>query len=234
MVNVRKVIKLVCLALCTTALASCGPQKGDDVVIGKKTMSKIISDIYLADQYIKHTPKYEAEADTMYVYPAIVEKYGYKIDDYWKSVKYYLQDHDEYSKILKQARAILDKRFDELEALVAKQEGERRIRLERWWGLDSTRKADPLELRHDRLLRSIRWMVIPNEKLVKWSMADSAQVDIPQNPFWWATTANPPQRKFHTFMVKKSEEIEEDEKNSSQLRPDKLRSINQKRIRKVR
>ena len=234
MVNVRKVIKLVCLALCTTALASCGPQKGDDVVIGKKTMSKIISDIYLADQYIKHTPKYEAEADTMYVYPAIVEKYGYKIDDYWKSVKYYLQDHDEYSKILKQARTILDKRFDELEALVAKQEGERRIRLERWWGLDSTRKADPLELRHDRLLRSIRWMVIPNEKLVKWSMADSAQVDIPQNPFWWATTANPPQRKFHTFMVKKSEEIEEDEKNSSQLRPDKLRSINQKRIRKVR
>ena len=230
---VLKVIKTVCLALCSIAVCSCGPKKGSDVIIGKKTMSKIISEMYLADQYISHTPQFNAQSDTMYVYPAVVEKYGYTIDDYWKSVKYYLQDHDEYSRILKASRDILDKRFDELEELVAKQEGEKLMRLERWWGLDSTRKAEPLELRHDRLLRSIRWMVIPNEKLVKWSMKDSAIVDIPQNPFWWATTANPPQRKFHTFMVKKSEEIKQDEKNSSQLRPDKFRSVNKKRLRKV-
>lgn len=230
---VLKVIKIVCLALFSMAICSCGPDKGDDVIIGKKTMSKIIADIYLVDQYINHSPQFNAQSDTMYVYPAIAEKYGYTIDDYWNSVRYYLQDHDEYSKILKASKNILDKRFDQLEELIAKEAGERTMRLEKWWGLDSTRKADPVELRYDPLLRSIRWMVIPDEKLVKWSMKDSAIVDILQNPFWWATTANPPQRKFHTFMVKKSEEIAEDEKNSSQLRPDKLRSANKKRLRKV-
>ena len=230
---VLKVIKTVCLALCAIAFCSCGPKKGDDVVIGRKTMAKIISEFYLADQYIKHTPELNAQSDSMYVYPAITQKYGYSITDYENSIRYYLQDHDVYSQILKSARAMLDKRFDELEEIIAKEIQANSMRLERWWGLDSTRKVDPVELRHDRLLRSIRWMVIPNERLVKWSMKDSANVDILQNPFWWETTANPPQRDFYTFMVKKSEEIAEDEKDSSQLRPDKLRNTNKKRLRKV-
>ncbi len=227
---VLKFIKIGCLFLYSIALVGCGPKKGGDVIIGKRTMSRIISEIYLADQFINHNPDMRAQSDSMYVYPAIVEKYGYTIQDYENSIKYYLQDHDAYSRILKSSRQILDKRHDELEKLVQNQVEERVWRLEKWWGLDSTRKVDPVELKYDPLLRSIRWMVIPDETLQKWSMRDSAKVDIPQNPLWWETTANPPKREFSTFMVNETEVIEKNEKDSSKLRSDKFRHTVKKRL----
>ena len=199
---IQRIIKIVCLALCSAVLCSCGAEYGDDVVIGKKTLSRILSEMYLADQYIDRNPVMEAQADTMFVYRAILAKYGYTVDDYRYSLKYYLQDRDTYSQILKSTRHILDKRHDELEKLVVDARKLERLRLERWWGLDSTRKIAPAELRYDPLLRGVRWLVIPKEKVQKWKMADSAIVDIPQNPLWWEITANTPKREFRTFIVR--------------------------------
>ena len=203
---ILKVIKIVCLALCPIVFCSCGAEEGEDVVIGRKTMSRIISEMYLADQYIDRDPIMEAQADTMFVYRAILEKYGYTIHDYRYSLKYYLQDHDLYSQILKSSRAILDKRHDELELLLAEERKIRDFRLEKWWGLDSVRRADPAELKYDPLLRGIRWIVIPKENLQSWKTSDSAIVDIPQNPLWWDITANMPKREYKTFIVRDQEE----------------------------
>lgn len=201
-----KVIKILYLALCSLTLCCCGSEKDSDVVIGRKTMSRIISDMYLADQYINRNPVMEAQADTMFVYRAILEKYGYTVNDYRFSIKYYLQDHDTYSQILRSSRTILDNRHNQLEKLLDKERKMTNFKLDRWWGLDSVRRTHHAELKYDPLLRGIRWMVLPKENIQPWKMSDSAIVDIPQNPLWWKITANTPKREYNTFMVIDKEE----------------------------
>lgn len=192
-------VKCAFSCLLLLILVGCG-EKG---IIGKKTMVAVTKDIYLADQFIEQNPDMRAQADSLTVYPAILAKYGYTPDDYSRSVGYYLQKGESYSRILKEAQRQLEERVEILDREIA------RLRIleagpTRWWALDSVRNIATQELVYDPVLRGVRWLVIPGEKLERWKFNDSAVVDIPENPIWWNNNIQVPlEREHFTYYRKK-------------------------------
>lgn len=186
-------------------------------VISKRAMANIVAEMYLADQYIEYNPDMRAQTDSLAVYPAVIERNGHTVEEYQASVRYYLQRDDEYNRILKSAMASMEGYVKELDVEIKRLEKLRRGP-SRWWALDSVRKMNPSELLYNPVMRGVRWMVIPQERLVKWAVGDSAVVDIPQNPEWWKNTLNVPlNRRFSTYFYGDSEpeELQEDAKIAS-------------------
>lgn len=203
----------------TLLILSLFPLQGcsESEVIGQKTMAKIISQFFLADQYINSNPEMMAQSDSMLVYPAIVEKFGYTMEDYNNSVEYYLQDGDEYSRIHDAAQQILEKRVEEIDFIFSGV-----IRMKEWWALDSIRVTTPKELMYDRYLRSAKWLIGVEYKET-WTILDSAFVDIPQYGDWWQNNITPPNREYKSFMVK-----DEEEKGNEIIKKELTKSYNEK------
>lgn len=198
---IKTYIKAVCSIVAVVLLQGCS----DDGIIKKQTMSSIIMEMFLADQYIEDNPDMRAQTDSMTVYPAIVAKYGYTMEEYSNSIRYWLQEGEEYGNILKDAQKAMEERADFLNEQIREIELLRRGP-ERWWALDSVRRVDANEFLYDHLLRGVRWLVVPGEKLPGWKMLDSAVVDIPQNPVWWSNNMIVPERGYETFFVMGTEE----------------------------
>lgn len=201
-------IKTICLSVLICLFAGC-TRKG---IIKKQTMSAILMDMYLADQYIEQTPDMRAQTDTLAVYPAIIEKYGYTVEEYANSVRYWLQEDREYTAILESAQAKLEERVAVLDEQLAEIERLRRGPVS-WWALDSARSVLPQEFLYDRLLRGVRWLVVPSEELPGWKMLDSAVVDIPQNPVWWSNNMEAWEREFSSFFIRGGAEAAQDVEN---------------------
>ncbi len=198
-------IKIVCITVCAALLQGCS----EEGIIPRKEMVSIVKEMYLADQYIERTPDIQAQTDSLTVYPAILALYGYTVDDYSNSLRHYLQKDDSYNRILLQAQRELERTVEELDDRI-RRELELKIRAEGgvpkaalWWAIDSVRAVPARELVYDPLLRSVRWLVLPDERLVKWSMQDSAVVDIPGNPYWWGATLGVEKRSFNEFYLRK-------------------------------
>lgn len=225
----RKIITFfstICFCAALLVLQGCAKEG----IIGERDMARIISGMYLADQYIEKSPQLMAQSDSMMVYPAIVAKYGYTMDDYNRSIEYYLQEGEELQKIHKSAREILQRRADEIEVLLGGV-----ITMKRWWAPDSIKVTTPQELMYDRYLRGVKWLtgVKCNNN---WSVLDSAIVDIPQHSQWWQNNITPPKREYKSYMVKEAEKESikgKNEKNSGKLRTPDKRVSNPKRIRSV-
>lgn len=189
------ILKSILPVVVLAAVVGCG-EKG---VINKHTMASIVAEMYLADQYIERNPDMRGQTDSLAVYPAVIQRNGHTVEEYIASVKYYLQRDDEYNKILKSAMTSMEEYANELDVEIKRLEKLRRGP-SKWWALDSVRKMNPSELLYNPVMRGVRWMVIPQERLVKWAMGDSAVVDIPQNPEWWKNTLNVPlDRRFSTY-----------------------------------
>ena len=62
----------------------------------------------VTDQWIITTPKVRNIADTSLVYDPILEKYGYTPDDYQRSIMYYLNDPERFSRILRTSAQLLE------------------------------------------------------------------------------------------------------------------------------
>ena len=192
---IGKIVKLFLPVVVMAAVVGCGKNG----VINKRTMADIVAQMYLADQYIDHNPDMRGQTDSMAVYPAVIARNGHTVEEYTASVTYYLQRDDEYSKILKSAMASMEDYVKELDVEIRRLEKLRRGP-SKWWALDSARNMNQSELLYNPVMRGVRWMVIPQERLVKWAMGDSAIVDIPQNPEWWKNTLNVPlARRFSTY-----------------------------------
>ena len=206
----RYILTLVKVALsCVVVvlMSSCS-NKG---VIGKKTMVAIVQDMYLADQYIEMNPQMRAMTDTLRVYPAIFAKYGYTVEDYNNSLRYYLQKSDTYNKILSAASDDLEYRMKKLER--EQEEEEMRLnnsvlKMKHWWALDSLKSVQAKDLVYDPLLRGVRWLVLQEEDFEVWTVLDSAVVDIPSNSQWWANNMGAAERSFSTFFVAPDEKPE--------------------------
>lgn len=199
-------IKIICLAACGALLQGCS----EEGIIPRKEMVSIVMDMYLADQYIERTPDMQAQTDSLAVYPAVLAFYGYTVDDYTNSLRYYLQKDDSYNRILLQAQRELEATVNELDEVIKRRHEEKLLaaeagmpRVKVWWAIDSVRTIPARELVYDPFLRSVRWLVLQNEKLVKWSMADSAVVDIPQNPYWWRCNLGIENRRFNEYYLRK-------------------------------
>lgn len=101
-------LALLTLALFSCALcrcSSCGVSNRP--VISKDDMSKILSDMYLANQWAAADPERSAKADTTLLYEAVFQRYGYTFDDFNSSMEIYIRKPNAYKKIFKTADEIL-------------------------------------------------------------------------------------------------------------------------------
>ncbi|MCK9626172.1 MAG: DUF4296 domain-containing protein [Bacteroidales bacterium] len=105
---------LILLLVSVLLISSCK----SNGIIPKNKMADILSEMFLVDQYIDDVPEIRGGADTLFVYESIFNKYGYTSDDYIKSVKHYMENIDNYQKILLRAQNKLKKN----EQLLSKQE----------------------------------------------------------------------------------------------------------------
>ena len=97
-----RVRPVILLALLTVLCCTVGCKRRARV-IPERTMTRIYTEIYLADQWFRDHPEARAGADTTLVFDPIFRRYGYTFADYDKSVHYYLDKPDRYSKILTEA-----------------------------------------------------------------------------------------------------------------------------------
>ncbi len=85
------------LAVLVSAAVSCG--SGDGVIPVRK-MERIYREMLLADQWLAENPDRKDAADTTWFYEPIFGKYGFTLNDYRKSVDYYLNDPKRYAEML--------------------------------------------------------------------------------------------------------------------------------------
>lgn len=72
-------------------------------------MTKIYSEMFLTDQWIRNNKPRGLVPDTVLVYEPIFEKHGYTTDDYLRSVEYYMHDPERFARILRNTYRLLDK-----------------------------------------------------------------------------------------------------------------------------
>lgn len=201
---IKTILKQILPIVVVASVVGCGKMG----IISKGTMSDIVAQMYLADQFVERNPDMRGQTDSLAVYPAVIEMNGHTVDEYRESIRYYLQRDDEYNKILKNAMTLLEEHAKVLDVELRRLERFRRGPT-KWWALDSVRSMNPSELLYNPVMRGVRWMVIPNEEVVKWAVGDSAIVDIPQNPEWWINNINVPlERRFSKYFFGDTQEEE--------------------------
>ncbi|MGM9787514.1 MAG: DUF4296 domain-containing protein [Candidatus Cryptobacteroides sp.] len=77
-------------------------------VIPENKLADIYAEMFLADQWLSTNYSYKRVADTTLFYEPIFEKYGYNLEDFNESMRYYVKKPDKYAKILKTAGLKLD------------------------------------------------------------------------------------------------------------------------------
>ncbi len=173
-------IYIISIFLTVLLLISCNK---NEQIIPPKTMSRIISEIYLADQYIEDNPKYRAQMDTTYLYEAITQKYGYTFHEYQMATRYYLQDGNSMKKIYIRARDFLTDRKKELTEILKIEAAAK----EHYWAIDSANKRDINDLWKEPHVRNIYWLTSSDsiKRSESWRFTDTTTFDTPQNALWW-------------------------------------------------
>ncbi len=103
---------LVALIAAVALFSSCGKDEAE--IIPRKKLAKIYAEMLVTDQWITATPGVRRIADTSLVYEPILEKYGYDTEDYLKSVDFYMDDPERFSRILRTSGEILEEQIAEL------------------------------------------------------------------------------------------------------------------------
>lgn len=150
--------------------------------IPEKTMSKIIADMYITDQYIESSDKLKFGIDSVSVYTPIIKKYGYTVEDYHRSTSFYLAKGNSYKKIYTKARDILKERKLELDQIVAAQKEE--LKYIEWPLLDTIYKIRIDKLYKYPYLRMVRWFILKDKNII-FNLTDTSEIDLPQNIKWW-------------------------------------------------
>lgn len=92
---------------------------GKNGIIPKRTLSKIYADMLLTDSWLRTDLDMKHIAETTMVYESIFNRYGYTTEDYWKTVDRYMNDPDDFSKVLEKAAVRLDEAAKYVEAVKA-------------------------------------------------------------------------------------------------------------------
>ena len=98
------------------AVACQGPR-----VIPKDTLEDIYMDMFLADQRVREENIPLAQMDTLLLYEAIFEKYGFDTDDYLNSVRHYLKDPEHFAKVFENVAKRLEGKLDALDKIIEHQ-----------------------------------------------------------------------------------------------------------------
>ena len=212
--NIATFIKTVCLAAALFVAGGCA----EEGIISSNDMALIMSEMYLVDQVLEDNPNLKLQADSMPVYPAIMERNGYTLEEFEASMKYYMSEGDSFNEILEKAKERLARREKELNKLIKETHNAKYEKsLKEWWATDSVLSVNPEEFLYDKLLRSVRWMVMKDQAKQSWTILDSAIVDIPQNPQWWINTVVPGQRDYASIIVRGKDKAEEKEDKKLKL-----------------
>ena len=92
------------IVLVLVAVAACqGPR-----VIPKGTLTDIYMDMFLADQLVRERNLPSFKMDSLLVYEAVFNKYGYDTDDYLYSVRHYLKDPERFAKLFEEVAKRLE------------------------------------------------------------------------------------------------------------------------------
>ena len=106
--------RILHIVLALVAAAACeGPR-----VIPKDTLTDIYEEMFLADQLVRERGIPSAQLDTLLVYEAIFNKYGYNTDDYLRSVRHYLKDPERFAKVFEEVARRLDEEVKSLDKLI--------------------------------------------------------------------------------------------------------------------
>ena len=106
------------IVLAVLVAAACrGPR-----IIPKDTLTDIYVDMLMADQFVREENIPRKQLDSMLVYEAVFNKYGYDTDDYMNSVRYYLKDPERFSKIFEEVAKRLEGEANALEKIIERQE----------------------------------------------------------------------------------------------------------------
>ena len=141
---------IVVSAALLAALCGCGrPAR----VISPEKMTRIYHDMFLADQWLRDNPEARKMADTTLFFDPVFRSHGYSFEDFDRSVQYYLDHPDKYTKILGRASERLrkegermQKAADELTAREIELDRFRRIYQAKDFSTDSLRWSGPQTL----------------------------------------------------------------------------------------
>ncbi len=103
---------IVVLLAVLAMLCGCGRRSR---VIPAAKFVRIYHDMFLADQWLRDNQAARKAADTTLFFDPIFRRYGYTFEDYDRSVQYYLDRPEQYSKILDRAAERLRKEGDRLQ-----------------------------------------------------------------------------------------------------------------------
>ena len=108
----------IVLLLAVVAVAACrGPR-----VIPRAKMVDIYCDMFMADQQVREDDMSRTAMDSLLVYEAVFEKYGYDTDDYMHSLRHYLKDPERFAKVFEEAAARLEGQAKSLEPIIQHQD----------------------------------------------------------------------------------------------------------------
>lgn len=105
----RKALHIAAVLLVAVTLSCRGPR-----LIPRDELADIYYEMFMADQQIRDNMPLRRQADTMLVYEAVFNRYGYDTDDYLYSVRTYLKDPERFAKLLE---GVGDRMLQEVNAL---------------------------------------------------------------------------------------------------------------------
>ena len=107
----KRVLHIVLVLL--AAVACRGPR-----VIPKDTLTDIYTEMFIADQMVRDGNIPTVQMDTMLLYEAVFEKYGYDTEDYLYSLRHYLKDPERFGKVFENVAKRLEGEVDALKKIV--------------------------------------------------------------------------------------------------------------------
>ena len=75
-------------------------------------------EMFIADQMVRDADIPRAQMDTMLLYEAVFEKYGYDTEDYLYSLRHYLKDPERFGKVFENVAKRLEGEVDALKKIV--------------------------------------------------------------------------------------------------------------------
>ena len=109
--------RILHIVLVLLAAAACqGPR-----VIPKDTLTDIYTDMFLADQMVRAENVPRVRMDTLLLYEAVFQKYGYDTDDYLNSVRHYLKDPERFGKVFENVAKRLEGEMAALDKIIEHQ-----------------------------------------------------------------------------------------------------------------
>ena len=108
----------IVLLLAVVAVAACrGPR-----VIPRDKLVDIYCDMFMADQQIRANDVSSRELDSLLVYEAVFQKFGYDTDDYMHSLRHYLKDPERFAKVFEEVAARLEGQAKSLDPIIQHQD----------------------------------------------------------------------------------------------------------------